>query len=492
MLYTLNKRLIFSHLIVALVSVVLVYAIAGQAIFRAAHQQAENRLEDLAFATSNALEDPMEKFLQGESSLTNIQVAVAHWLADEADLHYTVYLPDGTPIIDNVYASPSFPNIETDPEIFLAIQDRIGEGDVIRLDQSGTETLYVAVRIEHEDELLGILRLGIPYQNALAPARGDVNTLMGFAVMILIGVGLAGWLLARNLASPIVHLTETTKRLTHGNLEARAIPAGPQELHLLAENFNSMAGRLQEHVDNLRTFVANASHELRTPLTSIKLRVEALRGGALDDAQTAQRFLGDIESEVDRLTAMVNDLLDLSKIESEFDRQVYETVDLGLLIREVCEIFSVRAKKSAIKLQHQVEVRFPFVLGNEDQLRRVLDNLIINALNYTPENGTVELRLNLAPNTGWLHLEVEDTGRGIAARHIPHIFERFYRIDQTRPLNGRPSGTGLGLAIVQSIIEAHHGTVSVKSAPGEGTTFTIELPSFQGVPNAPQANSDKW
>ena len=87
MLYTLNKRLIFSHLIVALVSVVLVYAIAGQAIFRAAHQQAENRLEDLAFATSNALEDPMEKFLQGESSLTNIQVAVAHWLADEADLH---------------------------------------------------------------------------------------------------------------------------------------------------------------------------------------------------------------------------------------------------------------------------------------------------------------------------------------------------------------------------------------------------------------------
>lgn len=472
---TLNKRLIISHLLVALVSIALVFAFSGRTIYQAAQEQTEHRMEDLAFAASNALEDPLEELFEGEASLASVQSIVAHWLADETDLYYAVFLPDGTPIIDNEGTSASPPSAAAAPEVFLAIQNKLGEADIIRTNENDIETIYTAVRIEHGDEVLGVLRLGSPLQKALAPARNSLNTLFAFTILITGGVGIAGWMLARNLAKPIEHLTRTAQKLSHGNLKARAIPTGPGELHRLAETFNSMAVRLQANVNKLQDFVDNASHELRTPLTTIKLRVEALRTG-VDDPQLSQRFLLEIENEVDRLTQMVNDLLDISRIEAERDTAEHTWVDLATLAAETCDIFSIRAQKAHIQLTSTTSPDIPPILAKEDQLRRVLDNLVANALAHTPEKGQVSLHLYPSENGHWVQIEISDTGSGIAPKHLIHIFERFYRVDRTRPRGKRPRGTGLGLAIVKSIIEAHGGEITAASEVGAGTTFHIKLP----------------
>ncbi len=479
MIHTLNKRLIISHLLVALASVALVYAFASRTIFQSAVEQTEHRMEDLAFAVSNALEEPMEDLFEGNASLASVQTVIAHWLADEEDLDYAVYLPDGTPVVNNDGASLASLSVDSAPEIFLALESKLGEGDVIRPNTDGIDMIYVAVRIEHEDEILGVLRLGTPLQIAWVSARNSLITLLVFAIVIIFCVGIAGWLLARNLAKPIEHLTRVARKLSAGDLSVRAKPTGPDEFQRLAETFNNMGAQLQENINKLRDFVANASHELRTPLTTIKLRVEALLAGATNDPKTAQRFLTDIDSEVDRLSHMVNDLLDLSRIEAGMERKNLAQTDLATLVSETCDMFSVRAQKSRIKLFSEQEPDIPSIMANEDQLRRVLDNLVANAIHYTPEGGQVCIHLYLAEKSPWVHVNVSDTGVGIPPVHVEHIFKRFYRADRTRAHEKRAHGTGLGLAIVKSIIEAHEGIISATSELGKGTTFHIKLPLLQ-------------
>jgi signal transduction histidine kinase len=293
-------------------------------------------------------------------------------------------------------------------------------------------------------------------------------------------MSVAGFILARGIAGPIESMTRSAESLATGRLDSRVVPPShPQEVHRLAEAFNNMAVRLQTHVDELRSFVANASHELRTPLTSIKLRVEALRNGALDDPPVTERFLEEIEGEVDRLSTMVNDLLDLSRIEAGLDPSRRAQVDMANVANDVYEAFRVRADRAEINLRASVQSGLPPVLGNDDQLRRLLYNLVDNAIKYTSRGGSVEIGLKAGERSGNLVLTVSDTGYGIAPAQLPHVFERFYRVEATRPRFGPSHGSGLGLPIARSIAEAHGGAIGVTSQLGVGSTFWVELPVFR-------------
>jgi two-component system phosphate regulon sensor histidine kinase PhoR len=247
-------------------------------------------------------------------------------------------------------------------------------------------------------------------------------------------------------------------------------------MHRLAEALNKMAGRLQAHVGQLRSFVANASHELRTPLTSIKLRVEALRNGALDDLPVTEQFLSEVESEVDRLSRMVNDMLDLSRIETGLETNQRSAVDMATVVKEVYQAFKSRADSAGVHLEYSVESSRSTVMGDEDQLRRMLFNLADNAIKYTSYGGRVDLSLSEGENENTILLMVKDTGFGIAEAQLPHVFERFYRVEATRPRYGPPQGSGLGLSITKSIAENHGGKIGVTSQVGEGSTFWIMLP----------------
>jgi two-component system phosphate regulon sensor histidine kinase PhoR len=273
-------------------------------------------------------------------------------------------------------------------------------------------------------------------------------------------------------------MTQTSESLSRGDLGARVnTSTDTYEINRLAEAFNNMAGRLQAHVFELRSFVSNASHELRTPLTSIKLRVEALRNGALDDPPVTKQFLSEIESEVDRLSIMVNDMLDLSRIEAGLENSELEPVDLGIIIMEVYEVFKARAESAGVSLEASVEPELPTVLGAEDQLRRMLYNMVDNAIKYTPRGGSVKLSIEADFQARTVIIRVKDSGYGIAPEQLPRVFERFYRVEATRPRYGPPQGSGLGLAIAKSITEIHGGKIGVSSQLGRGSTFWVELPA---------------
>jgi len=220
-----------------------------------------------------------------------------------------------------------------------------------------------------------------------------------------------------------------------------------------------------------RELTANVSHELRTPLTSIKGFAETLLDGAMRDEATCRRFLSIIDSEADRLVKLVDDLLDLSLLESKRVTLDLKPVDLSDLVARIVDKLRPLAQTSQLTLVQSAPPGL-VVFADADRLEQVLTNLVDNALKYTPAGGRVEVRV--AAVNGEVEVAVNDTGQGIRPEDLPHVFERFYRSDRSRTRGS--GGTGLGLAIAKHIVEAHGGRISVSSRLNEGTTFTFTIP----------------
>lgn len=476
---TIQARLILSHLLVALVSIALLSIYAGVVLFNAVRKQAIDQYDSIAFAAANQLEQPLMDYIEGRGSEQEVKEAVGSVFGDYPEVHYTVYAPTGIPILDSNDALPPQADPASAPEIFEALSDEFGEVEYTRMSAGGIETFFLAVSVERNGNDLGVLRIDVPLNIAMASARYSLAFLIAIALLVALCVSAVGFFLARSLAGPIKAMTQTAVDLSHGDLGARVDTSNDvYEIKQLAQAFNHMAGRLQAHVVELRSFVANASHELRTPLTSIKLRVESLQSGALDDPPVTEQFLSEIESEVDRLSSMVNNMLDLSRIEAGLEPGERKPVDMGVVVEEVYEIFKARAENSNISLGRQVGPGLLRVYGVEDQMRRMLFNLVDNALKYTPSGGSVDLTASPKQGEPIVCVWVKDTGYGIAPEQLPRVFERFFRVEATRPRYGPPQGSGLGLAIAKSIVETHGGKIGVTSQLGKGSTFWVELPAI--------------
>ncbi|GIM45852.1 PAS domain-containing sensor histidine kinase [Collibacillus ludicampi] len=221
-----------------------------------------------------------------------------------------------------------------------------------------------------------------------------------------------------------------------------------------------------------RDFVANVSHEIRTPLTTLKSYIEALEDGAMYDPQLSAHFLRVIHNETDRMVRLVNDLLQLSRFDSGTEGWNFSPQSLAGLLDRAVERFSVQCRNQGIGMFVEVEPRLPQVVVDRDKLDQVLDNLISNALKYTPEKGMI--RLAASRDGDMVVVKVIDTGIGIPKKDLPRIFERFYRVDKAR--SRKLGGTGLGLSIAQQIIEKHGGKIQIESELGRGTTVLFTLP----------------
>ena len=228
--------------------------------------------------------------------------------------------------------------------------------------------------------------------------------------------------------------------------------------------------RMHQVETTRREFVTNVSHELRSPLASVKAIVETLDNGALEEKEVARDFVRRINGEVDRMSRMVGDLLDLARLDSRQGLLSLHTVDLRLLMNEVKGSFQERADYKNVRVEVITPERLPRAVGDEERLRQVLTNLLDNALKFTPGSGWVTL--SAYPEEEMVRVGVRDSGVGIPEGHLPHIFERFYKVDRSR----QGGGTGLGLAIVKHIVQAHGSEVAVQSREGEGSAFTFTLP----------------
>ena len=219
-----------------------------------------------------------------------------------------------------------------------------------------------------------------------------------------------------------------------------------------------------------RDFVSNVSHELRTPLTSIKLITETLQDGTIDDPAIARNFIEKMNGEVDNLTQLVEELLELSKIESgrvPLEKRLIKAEDF---IKAACERMELQAKRAGLQLGNSVKSKLPKTMVDPTRLEQVLVNLIHNAIKFTPPGGQIEV--NAHEDSEYIVYSVKDTGKGILPKDLDRIFERFYKTDRSRS----ERGTGLGLSISRHLVEAHNGKIWVESQPGQGSTFFFKIP----------------
>ena len=295
-----------------------------------------------------------------------------------------------------------------------------------------------------------------------------------------IAVALGGFFTSA-LIDRIARLEEATRAIENNDFDARADISGNDEIAALATSFNRMAQRLQ-HADQeqkdletlRRDLVAWAGHDLRTPLSSIRLLVEALSDGMVTDPETTKAYLLQAKKQVGVLSLFVEDLFQTSQLDAGKMPLHPEPASLSDLISDTLESFSRLAAQSGVTLSGSADAGIDPITIDVQWMGRALNNLVSNALRHTPAGGSVILCADLVDNGA--AVSVSDSGEGILPEDLPHIFERFYRGEKSR--NRISGGAGLGLAIVKGIVEAHAGSIHVKSQPGQGSVFTIVLPKI--------------
>lgn len=300
-----------------------------------------------------------------------------------------------------------------------------------------------------------------------------------FAISIPLGILVlcgGGWFLAGRALKPVDDITRSAQRITAENLSQRLIVVNPNdEIGRLAETFNSTLSRLEDSFIRTKRFFADISHELRTPLTIIRGEAEVGIKWA-KDPEEFREILNSTLDEVNRMSAIVESLLELSRAEEGGLHLEAHEIDIPQfmtgLTKELQQQSRIMEQNKKVVISHTTQV---CILGDQRRLRQVFLNLLDNALKYTPDGG--EVRIGISGGNGAAIMTVSDDGPGIPPEDIPHIFERFYRVDKSR--NRGDGGSGLGLSLVKSLIEAHEGTVSVESTLGKGSVFTVTIPSIE-------------
>jgi signal transduction histidine kinase len=282
---------------------------------------------------------------------------------------------------------------------------------------------------------------------------------------------LVSLLLSRGVVAPLRVLTTASQRIADGHYGERVQSTGPDELGQLAHSFNQMAEKLEQVESMRRQLIGDVSHELRTPLTAIKGSMEGLMDGVLPATpETYQQ----IHQEADRLARLVDDLQELSRVEAGAYPLDIRPVAVSTLIQTTVKRFAAQSQAKDIQLRQDLTADPPPVLADQDRITQVLTNLVGNALQYTPPGGQVTILSERNGNE--VHISVVDTGIGIPAEHLPHLFTRFYRVDKSRSRQAG-GGSGIGLTIARHLVEAHGGRIWAKSAgEGQGSTFTFALP----------------
>jgi two-component system, OmpR family, sensor kinase len=363
---------------------------------------------------------------------------------------------------------------------------RLRISSVLR-DQNGQPWLYLIQRLE--DGYWLMLAVPRPVIPALTVLRDELllPVLVAAVVALLVSLFVAFWL-ARWIGNPLQQLVVASRKMPSANFTP-VEAGGPREVQELVQAFEDMNDRVLGSQRSQREFVANVSHELKTPLTSVQGFSQAILDGTADTPEAQKQAARVISDEAGRMHRMVVDLLDLARLDAGMLELERVPVDLPALLNSIAGKFAPQARQAGISITVETASGIPEVSGDGDRLAQVFTNLVDNALKHTPAGGAITMQARLpdppasAPGENHeVHVDVRDTGTGISAEALPHIFDRFYQADPSRS-GGEKHGAGLGLAIVKEIVGAHGGKISARSTPGLGSTFTVSLPiEFQDDP----------
>ena len=488
----LTSRLVLSHLLViavamALLSFVLLSLVEGY--FLQATQQSltiQARLTARALTSSEGI------------TLTNITQnllpSASNVIQQQQLRQYSARVPN----IEQEFSTPGDSTFQLNTELSTRIRVTSERG-IVQADSQGTQVgqdlssdptvlaaltgqeraqtqgdvMSVAVPMRKDNRIIGAVSLSQPLRDVTTVLADLRARLLLSAAVSLVLSAFVGLVLARAIARPVRELTRAAHHLAQGDFDYPVNVKSPGELGELARAFHSMSGDMRQMLQARADLVTNVSHELRTPLTAVKGLVETLRDGAVDDLNARDRFLASIESETDRLIRLVNDLLTLSRADAQSLNLRSERFDLTQLARSCAD----GLQQAAPDISLVVEGPAVHVNADADRIRQVLVNLLDNAIRYSPPGEVVRVTVGqdcILPYS--VVVSVQDHGPGIPAAEQSRVFERFYRGDRSRARKG-DVGAGLGLPIAQTLVQAHHGRITLTSSPGQGTTVSFTLPA---------------
>jgi signal transduction histidine kinase len=460
-----TRRILASSLILTLVVLIVLEVPLGFSFADSQVDELVSQVERDDFALASLVEESLEDLGNGKPAPLDLQ-KVADAYQKQTGGRVVIVDSTGKALADSAPPEKGERYFRTRPEFQLALGGHVATGT------RGSKTLgehivYVAVPVASGGKVHGAIR--ITYPRAEVDARIRANWLrLGLIALVSLGAAaVLGIALARWVRSPLRELQDAATNLGSGDLTARApVDSGPPEVQALARDFDNMADRLEELVGAQEVFVADASHQLRTPLTALRLRLENL------EASVPEVDHSDVEAAIDeaaRLSRLVDGLLALARADRRAGPVTAERLDLGALLRERRDAWQALAEEHNVSIRVEGSVT---ALADADRVSQVIDNLLSNAVDASPDGGTIRLRAGVVhPSTAELH--VVDEGEGLDDEERVHAFDRFWRAAHQ---GGRLGGSGLGLAIVQKLVRADGGQVELRPASPGGVDAVVTYP----------------
>jgi heavy metal sensor kinase len=447
----------------------LVFLLLGAVMFAVVANDLQSSMRNNQMRRAQQISDTLLKGIS-HSDESTLATTVEDLYAPEAnDRFIRITRGDGTVLFEShASRSPRFAS-EIAPLRQLPASPSWRE---VRLPEGGS--LVIGTVIHHS---ANGTRYAVEVGAPTAPVDAALGRLLvalatGLPIAVAIAV-IGGFLLVRRSLVPMERIARKAEAITQHNLSERLpVERSGDELERLSLSLNHMISRLEEAVQGSKRLVADASHELRTPLTVMRGELESMAA----DPQTGRgtrEMLASLLEEVDRLAAVVDGLLALSRLDTGEASAAWVNFDLAELVATTADQMSLLAEDKRITVVCEASQRV-IVEGNRARLKQVVVNLLDNAIKYTPGGGTVRLKVGLQDGRGVF--EISDSGMGIPPEALPHVFERFYRVERSR--SREQGGAGLGLSIVKSICAAHGAAVEVESSPDQGSRFSIRFPLF--------------
>ena len=427
----------------------------------------QHHLETEALIISGTLAEPLEHYPEGEEldDLENIFETV------QQTIQHTLL------VVDNQYRIVGFTpgsgyesqvTIPITPEITDAIKGEMGAD--IRSGTDGKDHLFVAVGVKYEQQVLGYLILSRPMQPAYQQVYQQWFRLGLTTLPVIILVVLAGLWFSSTLSQPLLRLHQATLQMARGAFHTRIEPVYEDEIGQVSRAFNHMAVQIEGLMKTQRHFVSHAAHELRTPLMTLKLRVEALEDEQLP-IEERKRYLHELHKEIHHLSLLVSSLLILARMDEEHPVTDLSAEEVMNLLHDAIRHWRIEARRCLLDFEATLPYDLPSLRVPAQEFRLVLDNILGNAVKYTPKGQVV---FQVTHSNKQLKLQVTDTGIGFDAQQGEQLFQRFYRSDEARKLT---EGSGLGLSIVQLVVERYGGRIEARSDGwNKGATFRVDLP----------------
>jgi two-component system OmpR family sensor kinase len=463
MFNSLQSRLWFTYILL----IGMMLCIIGGSIFLVVYRgnipllQASSALQTLRLAALPRLK------MAGDLEAETLQNMLTKNAASLLRGRIVVLTADGEVIADSSDdQNADLPVFDNPPQL-----TEVGELPRLYRDSEGRSWYYIIDGV-NEDQLV-FLAVYRPRLQIVSIFRDQyLGPLVRTGLIALLVAFMFSILMSRWISAPLRRISREARQVADG--QAHPIPLeGPEEVQQLAVAFNDMAHQVQTSQQSQKDFVANVSHELKTPLTSIQGFSRAILDGTVETKRELTDAAEVIDSEAGRMSRLVQDLLTLAKMDAGTRAFEMTPLNINALLENARRKFTPMAEAAGKTFHTEIPQEPALIYGDSDSLMQVLDNLLDNALKFTPEGGRITLTSSTTPDAVEIH--VIDTGEGISPKELERIFERFYQVDKARS-GGKFRGYGLGLAISHQIVETHQGTLSVSSQPGEGSHFVVKLP----------------